>query len=387
MSRQFQPADQRCDLGETEPTIFGLGSLRSEDSLLYLAAAGTAEAVEKIGQIASTGVDWVRLLKCAEANRVVVSLAHCLVGCDAVPAKVKWMLVAYELRLQQSINAQKDEFERVLPTILRDNEVILLRGISYAYTIYKDIPIRPIGDVDLLVDMPVTLSFYGHISDHLVVPQEVRESCKLLYLEYHRDLNINAWWYSSLSRIRMSELWERSLPLTIAGHHVRLLSREDAFIYLSYHNVAKGFCRLYRFVDMLHILADGSLDWDAIVDRSKQYKLTSSVWANCVMLNTLRPGTVPAQVVRQIQPGSIVRRLVGRTFSPEAVIHFHHRRSPSSLLVRLLLVRLGIAHKVVFGDVFRWLGDGSQRLYEMCLAVPMARKVVKSALDTVKRRM
>ena len=329
----------------------------------------------------TTDVDWERLLELALTNRVAVPLATCMGEKSDVPDGVRRRLAMHELRLRQVVEAQKEEFERILPLVLEDNDVILLKGIAYVYTIYRERPLRPIGDIDLLVDRTTCWSLFGHLGDHWVVPRKVRERCNLISLEYHHNLNINSWWYSKLGAMKMEELWGRSVRLAVSGLTVGILSPEDNFIYLAFHNVIKGFCKLYRFVDMLQNLGYAPIDWDAVIDRSHRYRITRAVWANCMMLNALRPGAVPVRVLRQLQPSELTRRVVGRLFSPEATLQ--HPR-PSSLLVRALLVRPGTIHKVLFGDLFRYFMKLQSNVYAFCLKLPVVGNVSKSITTKLK---
>jgi hypothetical protein len=382
MRRLFQRRDSRYVCENALSVRFQLGNLRREDRFLFLAAAAGLQPAQVIEELITPELDWERLLQSAVSNRLVVVLSRFLFSNRTVPKHILSSLHLLVLSLHGSVAAEKEEFERILPLITGRNRIILLRGIAYVYTIYKNWPIRQIGDVDLLVDKVNTTSLFGHIGDHLIVPNEVKEKCSLLYLEYHRDLNINSWWYSRMASLPMSELWGRSMNLTVAGNAVGVLSAEDNLIYLSYHNVSKGFSRLYRFVDMLSIIAQSTLDWGAVVERSKRYKLSRPVWANCLVLNMIRPGTIPAEVISQLQPGRMIRWLVGCLFSAEQILQ---EPRPSGLLVRVLLARPGVLHKVLLGDLFRWAGSFTLLLYGSCLSMPIVGRICKRIVNLFKR--
>ena len=85
-------------------------------------------------------------------------------------------------------------------------------------------------------------------------------------IEYHHNLNTSSLG-SKIARIDMAELWGRASNIAIGQCHAGILAAEDNFVYLSYHNISRGFVGLYRFTDTIDFVRLRKLDWSKIVYR------------------------------------------------------------------------------------------------------------------------
>jgi hypothetical protein len=333
-----------------------------EDRLMWLGAVDLADPAEVENLVRTEGFDWARLLTNARDNRVLVRLADSLMNHPSIPHNLKAALAFYENKVRESVERDRVAFERALPAIVRLNQVILLRGMAHAYTLDRDRPTRLIGtDVDLVIDRPQYPSVSGRFLDHHHIPKDV-QALSPPRLEYHHNLNFKSSWCVRLARIDMKELWDRRRVLRIAGQDVGLLAVEDDIVYLSFHNVAKRFVGLYRFVDLVRMIREHDVDWEAVVERAVRYKVGRCVWANLVIVERLSPGLVPAGVLERLEPSGWMRAILRRLFAPELITQ-DSRRIPGhslgklaqavrrGLLYRVLLVRPGNAAKILVGPI------------------------------------
>ena len=339
-----------------------LKGLTREDRLVWVGAGGRVSADELAGEIRRGPVDWQRVVLTAKQNRVLIPLSERLLDIPEVPAKIRAALVVHERAVHDSVRAVQTAFERALPVILRRNKILLMRGMALAYTLDRERPSRLVGvDVDLLIDRPSYPSISGRFLDHHHIPADVMAQSPPT-LEYHYDLNFKSSWCVRLGKIAMGELWARRRTLRINDLEVGLLAPEDEIIYLSFHNAAKGFVGLYRFLDIARILGAHEIDWDEVIERSIRYKVAPSVWASLSVAESLTPGSVPREVLSRLAPGGLTRALVVRLLDPTVILHDpRHSDDPrrsrwsralrKGLLFRVLLARPGTLLKIAIGPL------------------------------------
>jgi hypothetical protein len=371
--------------------IADISRLRDEDRLLLWACGG--DRAERADDVVSARTDWNYLITMALRNRVIVPLSMQLGESSTVPREVRRRLVAHRQSVGRAVAHAKASFEQVVPAIVELTDVILLRGIAYAYTLYRDHPARRIGDIDLLVNRPTTYSLSGWLADHHHVPRHIQGRCAVS-LEFHVDLNVNSSWCSRVGRLRMAQLWERRQFLSVAGCTVGTLAPEDNLVYLAYHNVAKGFVGLYRFVDLIALIRTTPPEWDVVIERARTYKVARALWINSVMINVIRPGTVPDRVINTLEPSHVTRSTIGRLFSVTRVMHDPNvaRRygqrtmvpnAAKSLLVRAVLIRPATAHNVLFGTAYRH----AFRWYGSLFRLPFFGPLLERARDRLQHRL
>jgi len=173
--------------------------------------------------------------------------------------------------------------------------VIALKGAYLAVGVYGDIALRPMGDVDLLVpknrlararnaimdggyreQVERGYSRIGavcEISDHLV-PLVAGSG---LVLEIHWTIE------NPLSpfRIDVDGLWERAIPVRVAGVEIQGLSPEDLLLHLCLHasarhgfeNGFRGICDLHQAIEV----SKGAFGWMELVGRSEAWGAERSI--------------------------------------------------------------------------------------------------------------
>jgi hypothetical protein len=382
------------------------------DRFILLGAVEDPAAPRALAQLATSGPDWWGLLATMQYNRCLMYIEQQLLDSPVVPAEIKAAVMLQAETVRADDRRLRRRFEAMLPVILRHGPVVLLRGVANAYTMYREVARRPIGsDVDLLIDKPPLPSFSGWLQDHWAIPEEVQELFPPR-IELHRDLNVKSSWGVRVGAMDMRAMWERRRPIVVAGHEVGVLAPEDGLIYVAQHNALKGLVRLYRFVDLVDWITYEALHWEEVIERSREYRVAPAVWINLRIVNQLRPGTVPDEVVRRLEPGTLRRRFVERMFKLESVLHDptplpddwvgyrgakgaatpgspgaprasrRMRRIRKGLLLRMLVTRPGNAHRVLLGPLF----DASFKAYSRVARWPMVSGWVGGVRTRVQRR-
>jgi len=210
-------------------------------------------------------------------------------------------------------------------------DVIALRGIAFVESLFPDIALRPVSDIDILVrpaDQDAVASVldrlgYWSISGH---PHQWTNAS--VVIDMHTDL-VGADRIASRSRavrIDMDAVWESAVTTTIAGVQTRTLSWVDTLLSCSLHSLKHSCDRLIWFADMAVLLASrGSVPWETLVARTRRFRLTKPVYyALNYLMGTLKT-EIPQDVIEAFHPtqvGWMEQRCMKRILNGEQVGRF-----------------------------------------------------------------
>lgn len=145
------------------------------------------------------------------------------------------------------------ELERVLESFHEEGiEVILLKGVALAKTVYTDIGTRPMSDIDIMVRREDLLRAEGRLSELGYVfhggnsPEWWRENyCHIGYIRPEQSVKIELHWHitskTDIERIHdpgsgvPEGLWEKAYHREPFRDNVRVLSPKDALHHLCIH--------------------------------------------------------------------------------------------------------------------------------------------------------
>ncbi|MBN1401833.1 MAG: nucleotidyltransferase family protein [Anaerolineae bacterium] len=168
--------------------------------------------------------------------------------------------------------------------------VILLKGAALATTVYAHLALRPMGDVDLLVqrrDVRSALELLTSL-EYTVVRSQPNESMMLTYenaitlrhtgpqgneVELHWSLFDSPYYQH---RISTDWLWQTAVPAQIGEARALILSPEAQILHLCGHLVlhhrGHGLLWHHDIAQVMDRFAD-DLDWAALLERMHQYDL------------------------------------------------------------------------------------------------------------------
>ena len=250
--------------------------------------SGTADAL--------AAADWEALLLEAKQQGVAPLLYHRLLTTrqpDQLPqSAIKALHLAFHRQWGKNL-VRLQTLEHVLGLLAAIGvRPIALKGAGLALTVYDELAVRPIGDVDLLVapeefrpalqqllacggrvthDEPFE-GAYELVTHHvaLVFPQVSHVVVEL----HHQWLSLPA---RQARLVTVAELRERTLTAQWAGRSVGVLSAEDQVLHLSahlsIHSAVMQRLIWYYDVDQVIRQAGPSLDWEAVVQRSQRYQM------------------------------------------------------------------------------------------------------------------
>ncbi len=200
--------------------------------------------------------------------------------------------------------------------------IIVLKGAHLAQLIYKNVALRPMIDVDILVrkaDLPQVHEMLL-ASGYRVSGDQARfekEHFHYIYSPPDGGIGVEIHWniQPSAFPVDVDGLWERAQPVTIAGVEVLVLSPEDLLLHLCLH--ASSY-HLYSWFG-LRAICDISetichygdrIDWNVVRERSRAWKAGNSIYLTLLLARKLLEAAVPDDVLKSLEPGDFDERLI-----------------------------------------------------------------------------
>jgi len=234
------------------------------------------------------GVEWPNLLKFARDQWVspIIYKAIERRRLDLPNEIVSAFRNDYYLSASRNALLLRDA-EHVIETLDRAGiDVIVMRGASWAETLYGDVALRPMVDVDLLIqskkiqDVPHLMRDLGYRLKSTV------DYCAQFQHEQSGSLIEVHWAIGSGSEcfaVDFETLWSHRRPLRLGNNVAHQLSLEDAISLASLH-IGFQHCFAVKLIGYLdaYLLAgqpNATRDWGAIMRRAVAFKLPHLVFA------------------------------------------------------------------------------------------------------------
>lgn len=249
--------------------------------------------------------------------------------------------------------------------------VLALKGVHLAERVYRNLSLRPMGDIDLLV----APEHFGRADAALrhggLKPGETNDALterSHFHFRYvdQAGFTVELHWHVHLperaAHIDLGPIWRRATLIPVAGQDVHVMALEDLLVHLFSHAGLhrlrvglRGLCDVHEVV----VASEGRLDWPAVRQRTQQW-------------GAARLALLTVQMCRE---------LLGTPFPPDALAEFPltalDPRWLSAGLTEVLSARtrpLGF-HSRQFGDLVGARGLG-RRSVAVARAVFPARDLL-----------
>ena len=270
------------------------------------------------------GLDWDALLADADTEDLLPALAAAVPATAPLPAR---------RRLTEALAAGRARhlvMTRALAPVLARFEAdgipaMVLKGPALADTVYPDPAWRPFADLDVLVrredrrraDEALLALGHRRVADGHTWEFDMDYDGATLYASpdgVHVDLH---WALVTEPRYAWSgeseaALWQRAVPLTVAGRGVRGLAREDLVLYLATHlAVHHALAGLLRHWDVALLLASGPLDWNVLLARAARWRVRRPLYFVLRTVERAFGPLVPTGVLTALAPRGPRAALLG----------------------------------------------------------------------------
>ena len=314
--------------------LLGIGR---EERALCLAARTVLDetARQRLSAALTDRVDLERLWSLAHLHEVGPLLARTMpeAGEGAIPEL--WLARATKRR-HVTLGTNARLADALLPTLraLADAglDAMPVKGLVVADQLYGDLGARPCADLDVLV-RPGSLPAARAVLRGLGFAQREVPRYKALVHQFHDPaweridggshvrLELHwALWADSARRMGTDGLWDRSVPATLLGQPIRILSPEDTLLHLAIHRTRSAL-RLRWVVDVAELLRRhaATLDWEAFLARAAAARGRTASWAVLRLAHDLLDAPVPDEVLQALDPGPLKRAILERTCGRRAL--------------------------------------------------------------------
>lgn len=290
---------------------------------------------DKIRKLINNGLDWDYLLQIGKAHGLAPLLYYHLHRID------------HEHRITQSIIDQlhniyysnlarnillHDELSRILKSFEeKEIPVVALKGIALAELVYKNVALRPMADVDLLVqkrNLSETMKTLFKLGFE-ILPQEKRVTIKYMnesHLVKHQEnlhlpiLIINIHWdltaparFKGTTKINTQQMISRARPGKVAYSNILFMAPEDQILWVIYHATFQHpFIGLLQLCDVAELikLNENELDWKSLVRRAKNERIATATYYLLSSAKKLLGAPVPNWVPQTLAPNLLKRGLL-----------------------------------------------------------------------------
>lgn len=328
--------------------------LSPEDRLLLCCSRThmSREVADEVKGLLRSEIDWSRVLDRANRHGITPLLYFNLgrIRENGLPNGVLQRLTnAYYSSLRRNALLYAE-----LKAILNAFEeagvrAIILKGAVLAESVYLNMALRPVGDIDLLVtrrdlySVKEVLPRLGYKGSPPVpvfskVDTEWEEYEILSYAKQARgividlDIHIDAVTTSlallfevhSGVKVRADAMWKNARPAVIAGAQALILSPEDLLLHLCLHSIKHVYdgsgSRLLWWCDIAEVerCYREEMDWRYVIQYSKDCRIETPVYYGLALANTWFETQIPQDVLNLLRATD---RVIPIEEVAEAIMH------------------------------------------------------------------
>jgi hypothetical protein len=261
--------------------------------------------------------DWNELYECAVTlgvGSLVLKHLNRQKQIDAIPKEIISKLNKIYYRTL-SRNIILYEYFKNIQQVFSANKIDLipLKGIFLAETFYKDIGLRQMSDIDLLVkqeDVDTSIQILTNLG-YIAIGRDKTEFIKNkgvakhlptmvlnnVFVEIHFRVLID----DSINAIEIENYWKNAISIMLFNTPTLALSPENLLQYLCIHlerHFNEGKIKLYQFVDILGILQKYKIDfnWDSFANSCEKNHCSKNVFTVLFLLHKFFQVSFPERI-------------------------------------------------------------------------------------------
>ena len=188
-----------------------------------------------------------------------------------------------------------------ISSILEKHKIIAapLKGPVLAAMGYRHIGLRQFTDIDILIRksdlirIKTLLAGHGYDSENGVV--EFENECELYLQKNNRNLKLDIHWSLVESHYgyeyTVDSLFSRARNIALAGTKILSLCQEDVLLATVFHHGKEGWKELRYIADLGGLInRQKDLDWNFLIEKSKQLGTERNLFLGLYLTNKLIPG-------------------------------------------------------------------------------------------------
>lgn len=296
----------------------------NEIRLIYLCAQlkMDASAKQHLQEILESPLNWDQIIAQAYSHRMLPLIYYSIneIHKPKVPEAILNLLKDFcRVNLIKNMRLW-EEFCRIQDALKKAGvKVIPLKGIILSETLYHNLGLRPMADIDILVKVSdLACAKNALISlGYKISLQGLTENywkdyhCHYRFRDPFKETFIEIHWAFAPPRpnkINLDEVWIRSKIQCINGIEVLTLSPEDTLLLLCLH-ACKNITTLQNIplinlCDIHELISQYTdrLNWDYIAHRAKVWRLKGALFYLCLLTNNRLGTHWPAKIKTALTP-------------------------------------------------------------------------------------
>lgn len=212
-------------------------------------------------------------------------------------------------------------------------DFIMLKGWILSQTVYENIGLRPMDDIDILIKksqrkaIANILSSLGYErcfcrkTNDTYLKKEI-----MLYIDIHYEI-ITLTQLSKVVKWEEEDVWRNALQVEIDGEEVRTLGTEENIIYLCYHLTFQHGClELLSLIDIYKVIEhyQDEINWEKVILLSQKINLSKCVGLVFLIINDYLGEVVPQWVVKELFCfKKIEEKLLGMVLSSDSKFNLY----------------------------------------------------------------
>jgi hypothetical protein len=304
--------------------------LKEDKIILNLSKISRDEKIQKIiRNLERERINWDYLFEASKKKGVFSIVYHHLkLKNKVIPLDVekKFQDLYSENACRNLILSQ--EFQEVLKILKNKNiPVIVLKGMYLGEKIYKNIALRPMSDIDILIKKESLEEFdaavkkigfktshnyrkYLKSPDSIYLNTMVYEKKKgkvsiFLHLHWHIVNSTLPIFEKVMPYIEMEKIWKQALEVKIAGIETLSLSYHHQVIYLCLHAFNHSLDRNILLCDISEFINinRNKIDWNLLIKDAFDFKINRIVYCVLYLTKLLLNMQVPDYLLSSLKPG------------------------------------------------------------------------------------
>lgn len=204
------------------------------------------------------------------------------------------------------------ELGKVLGLLRHDNiSVIALKGVHLATAVYRNIALRPMNDIDLLVKQTDLLRVQEILVEQGYIALKEEIGCSREHLPPYKkkgslpvDIHFRIVGPPFSLRVDVEKLWVRAQMRSIQGIEVLTFCPEDLLLQLCMHasfnhSFNNGIRPLFDISHTIEHYAE-ELDWEQLLDRSKEWGVSKCVYLSLFLAKRFAGASIPGQIMKDL---------------------------------------------------------------------------------------
>jgi Uncharacterised nucleotidyltransferase len=317
---------------------------------LCLEMRWSTSAEERARQLAQeSDLDWNAVRRVVDAEQLAPFLYHSTHSRHLFPKDLErdFSIIYYQTAAQNALRLK--DLEQLLSQLRQQSiSVILLKGAAHIETLYRDAPVRPMDDIDLMV-RPESLATAIQVLSRFCGSPAGSGNQTHAVIEYAQEITFrkaakadtvfDLHWQALDSpfyphKLFTNWLWDSSMACQVGSMPARVLGREALLLHLCGHYlVDESRKELLWLYDIAYTIAKyrDAIDWDLVIAQAQTY---------CLVCALQRAVSQVGNEWMTVVPREVQERVDRLTSSPAEVALYDWANSKDRATVRLVKVNL-----------------------------------------------